>query len=463
MAYADLRAYLKRLEEEKCLTRIYKEVDRDLELSAVIRCAHDQGLLFERVRGFDMPVAANLFGGPRATALALDSTPAEALWEFIRRSGQSIEPRLLDDGPVHEVVQTGDDVNLEALPVPWVHEDDGGRFICAGMVVARDPEFGTNVSIQRLQIKSSKTTGIYIGGFQHLAHYYRRAEERNEPLQIAVVIGADPLLYLASQMRGDPLMDEYAIAGGLRGEPVDLVPCKTVDLAVPASAEIVLEGYLLPGVREEEGPFGEQPGYYTAAMRQYVSTVVHYTAITHRTDPIFQTIYLGKPPTENNFLTSLPKAASLYRQIREVATDIRDIYFTPGGCGTFHVVVSLRKHYEGEARAVISVALGSRIHIKQVIVVDEDIDIRDPYDVEWAVATRSEFDVDGIVLTDVPTGLDPAASHKRSNGLGTRYGIDATRRLGVPFPKVCDVPAALLAQVQQSWASYITPPTDGHD
>lgn len=458
MAYADLRAFIQRLEAEDELVRIRKTVDRDLELSAVIRCAGERGVLFEHVRGFDMPVAGNLFGSARAVALALETSPEGALWEFIRRSSTPISATRVTDAPVQEVTRLGAEVDLETLPVPWVHEDDGGRFICAGMVVARDPELGTNVSIQRLQIKGPTKSGIYIGGFQHLALYYKRAEERGEPLPVAIVIGADPTLYLASQMRGDPSMNEYGIAGGLRGEPVELVRCKTVDLEVPASAEIVLEGHLLPGVREEEGPFGEQPGYYTAAMRQYVSTVVHYTAITHRAEPIYQTIYLAKPPTENNFLTSLPKAASLYRQIKEVATDVRDIYFTPGGCGTFHVVVSVRKHYEGEARAIISVALGSRIHIKQIVVVDDDIDIRNPHDVEWAVATRTEFDVDGIVLTDVPTGLDPAAPHKRANGLGTRVGIDATRRLGVPFPKVCDVPPALLAQVRASWDSYVNPP-----
>jgi 2,5-furandicarboxylate decarboxylase 1 len=458
MAYTDLRDFLRRLEAEGELTRVYKPVDRDLELSAVIRCAGEQAVLCERIRGFDVPVVASVFGNSRKVALALEVEPARALWEFIARSSNPVAPEIVAEGPVHEVMRLGEEVDLEALPVPWVHEQDGGRFICAGLVVARDPAFGTNVSIQRLQIKGRAKTGIYIGDFQHLALYYRRAEERGERLPVAVVIGCEPSVYLASQMRGDPGLDEYAVAGGLRQGPVELVRCKTVDLEVPATAEYVIEGYLAPGEREDEGPFGEAPGYYTQRSGGAVSTIVHCTAITHRRAPIFQTLYLAKPPTENNYLTSLPKAASLYRQIRDSATDVRDIYFTPGGCGTFHVVISLKKHYEGEARAVISAALASRIHVKQVIVVDEDIDVRNPHDVEWAVATRSEFDVDGIILTDVPSGLNPAAPHKRGKTLGTRVGIDATRRLGEPFPEVCSVSSTLVEQVRSAWAEYVRPP-----
>jgi UbiD family decarboxylase len=457
MAVGDLREFIRRLEDAGELLRIRKEISADLELSAVIRCAGEQGVLCERVRGFDVPIAANLFGNHRSVAVALEAAPERAVWEFIRRIEQRVEPVIVPEGPVQQVVLRGEDVDLTRLPVPWVHEADGGRFICAGLVIARDPDYGMNVSIQRLQIKGPAKTGIFFPWHQHLAMYYRRAEARGEGLPIAVVIGCDPALYLASQMRGEPRLDEYAVAGALREAPLGLVRCQTVDLAVPAEAEIVLEGVIPPGIREEEGPFGEFPGYYTGSPESRWP-IVQYTALTRRADPIYQTIYLGKPPTENNFLTSLPKAASLYRTIETVASDVRDIYFTPGGCGTYHVVISLNKQYATEGRLVLNAALSARQSIKQVIVVDDDIDIRNPHDVEWAVATRAQFDVDGIVLADAPMSLDPSTHAKRGSELGVRVGIDATRPFGKPFPAPTAVSAQLLDEVRRSWAEYVGAP-----
>jgi 2,5-furandicarboxylate decarboxylase 1 len=457
MPFDSLREYLRVLEDQGELQRIYKEVDRDVEISAVLKRAGEQAIWCERVRGFDIPVVSNVFHGRQKMATALGTSPDRMLWEYIDRAAQPIPPRVVPDGPVHEVVWTGDEVDLGRLPIPRVHPDDGGRFISAGLIVARDPEFGTNISIQRLQHKGPATTGILIGRVQHLNVYHQRAEARNEPLPIAVVIGCDPTVYLASQMKPDIRVDEYTLAGGLRRAPVDVVQCRTVDLQVPAGAEIVLEGYIPPHVREPEGPFGEFPGYYGFG-EDPESPVVHYTAITMRRDALFQSIYLGKPPTENNYLTFLPRTSLLYQLIKPAVAEIQDIYVSPGGCSNFTAVISIRQRYAGEAKLALAAALSSRMALKHVVVVDDDIDIHNPIEVEWAMATRAQFDQDLITVPNAPAGLDPSAEPKRGNHLNYRIGIDATKPYGKPFPAVCDVPAEMVAEVDRNWAEYITAP-----
>jgi 2,5-furandicarboxylate decarboxylase 1 len=279
-----------------------------------------------------------------------------------------------------------------------------------------------------------------------------RAWERGKPLEVAVVIGGDPVLYIASQTRMGYGISELQVAGGLRQAPVEMVPCKTVDLMVPANAEIVLEGYIPSGEREPEGPYGEYPGYYGASE---ASPVIHYTAMTMRRNPIYQMILIGKPPTENNFLTSMPKAATVYQMLRECVHEIRDVYLTPGGSGTFHCVVSIKKRFEGEARRAILAVLASRVGVRQVTVVDDDLDIRNPVEVEWAVATRSEFRKDTIFADDLYAGLNPAPMGKAQQRFTTGWGIDATLPLDREYPKVCDVHRETLSRVDAEWDSYL--------
>jgi len=457
MPFDDLQSYLRALEAEGELLRIYKEVDRDVEISAVVKRAGEKAVWCERVRGFDMPVASNVFYNRRKIAVALGVPVERCLWEYIDRVERHIPPRLVDDGPVHEVVWTGDEVDLERLPIPLVHPDDGGRCISAGVIIARDPEFGVNVSIQRLQVTGRAKTGIFAGRTAHLNTFLQRAQARGEPLPIAVVVGCDPTLYMASQAK-DPIgVDEYGVAGALRQQPVDVVRGVTVDLPVPADAEIVLEGYVPPGVREPEGPFGEFHGYYGYGHEKD-APVVHYTAITMRRRPVLQSIYLGKPPTENNYLTELPRAATIYSLIRQAAPEVKDIHLSPGGCSNYTCVISLRKRYEGEGKLVLAAAMSIRLPLKQVIVVDDDIDIYNPLEVEWAVATRSQFDLDSVHLANTPTGLDPSAEFKRGALSLYRVGIDATKPYGKPYAVVCDIPAEAVAEVDRHWDEYITAP-----
>ncbi len=452
MPYKDLRDYLNRLEHEGEIIHINREVDPVWEVAAVIRRAGEKAIFCDRVKGFNIPMVGNLFGSPRKVELCLDLERDKLLHEYWQRSRTSIDPVMVSSGPVQERVYNGDDVNLNTLPIPLAHEFDGGRIVDSGLVIARDPELGYNLSIHRLHLKGPQKTGILCGSVQHLRHYITRAWERGKPLEIAIAIGADPILYIASQSRMGYGISEFQVAGGLRQSPVELVQCKTVDLAVPAYAEIVLEGFIPPDEHEAEGPYGEYPGYYGSSD---ASPVIHYTAMTTRSNPIYQMILIGKPPTENNFLTMMPKASTVYQIIRECVNEIRDIYITPGSGGSFHCIVSIKKRFEAEPRRAILAALGSRATLRQVIIVDEDIDIRNSVEVEWAVATRSEFRKDAILADHMFAGLNPAPMGKAGQQYTTALGLDATLPLDREYPKVCDVHQETLRRVDAEWDTYV--------
>ncbi len=375
--------------------------------------------------------------------------------EYQRRIQRPLAPKSVSDGPVKEVILKGEELDLRTFPIPTVNELDGGRYITAGIIIVDDPELGPNLSLQRLQLRGRDETGIFYNPVVHLKTYHEKAEERGEPLEIVVVIGCDPALHIASQITRSIHVDEYELAGALRGKPIDLVKCEAVNLQVPADAEIVLEGVIPPGVREDEGPFGEFTGYYHGALAEKNRMpVIRFNAVTHRRDPIFQSVYLGKPPTEGAFMRALPACTDLYNLVKEVVPKVRDVHFTTGGCGRFHAIVSIKKRSPGDGKLALSAILASRINIKYAVVVDDDVDIRNMDDVEWAIATRSQFDRDGTVLTRAPGQLDP--SRDRPHNLITKVGIDATRPDNKGLPRVCDVPKEAMAEVERIWSDWVT-------
>lgn len=454
MSSRGLARFLEVLEKEDELLRVKKEVSPVHEISAVIRRAGGKAVLFEKVAGSDLRLAGNIFGDFRKIELALGAPRDKILREYLGRMGRLIAPKIVEAGPVKEKVMVGEEVDLNILPIPTINELDGGPFISAGIVVAKDPEFGPNLSILRLQLKGRNKTGIFMNTSSHLLTYLKRAEERGRGLEVAVVIGCDPLVYLASQVTGPIAQNEYEVAGALSGKPLELVKCETVDLEVPADAEIVLEGVIPPSVREPEGPFGEYTGYYTALKESYCP-IVNYKAITCKKDPIFQTIYLGRHHVEGVFLRAAPHAADLFRAVQAVVPEVKDVYLTPGGCGRFHAVISIKKRVEGEGKLALGAVLSSRLAVKYAVVVDEDIDVHDLRDVEWAVATRSQFDTDSVYLGDAPGILDPSMISKRGKNLTAKFGLDATKPIDSDFPAICDVPKNLMEKVENCWDEYI--------
>ncbi|MBI2882102.1 MAG: UbiD family decarboxylase [Candidatus Tectomicrobia bacterium] len=455
MAYEGFRGFLDCVRRAGEMAFVRREVDPDHQVSALIKRSGGKTVFCSRVKGSGVPLAANVLGSFRQLEILFDRPAPELIAEYQRRVRQPLPPRVVPDGPVKEVVLKGEEVDLREFPIPTVNEYDGGRFLTAGIIIVKDPEFGPNLSLQRLQVRGPRETGIFYNPVVHLKTYHERAEERGKPLEIAVAIGCDPALHIASQITRSVDVNEYGLAGALLGRPVELVRCETVDLEVPADAEIVLEGIIPPGVREDEGPFGEFTGYYHGSLAEKNRMpVIRFQAVTHRRSPIFQSVYLGKPPTEGTFMRALPASADLYNLVKEVVPEVRDVHFTTGGCGRFHVIVSIKKRSPGDGKLALSAILASRIIVKYAVIVDDDIDIRNMDEVEWAIATRSQFDRDGVVLTQVPGQLDPSRS--RPHNLITKVGIDATRPDDKDFPKVCDVPRGVLAEVERNWEKWVT-------
>jgi 2,5-furandicarboxylate decarboxylase 1 len=259
---------------------------------------------------------------------------------------------------------------------------------------------------------------------RHLNHFFRAAEAAGRPLEVAIAIGLDPILLLASQAIAPLGFDEYTIASALYDKPLELVKGDTVDIEVPAQAEIVLEGRLLPGVREIEGPFGEYPKYYGPASPK---PVIELTAMTTRRNPIFQTIVAAT--MEHLLLGAIPRECGMLQVIRNAVPNVRAVHLTPGGTCRYHTVVSLDKQNEGEARNVMFAAFSSSQEIKRVVVVDKDVDIFDPIDVEWAMATRFQAGRDAVIVERaLGNKLDPSSS----DGLSDKLGIDATVPLDAP-------------------------------
>ena len=282
-----------------------------------------------------------------------------------------------------------------------------------------------NVSIHRLQVLGPDRLGILILP-RHLAHFYRAAEQAGKALEVAIAIGVDPVLLISSQALAPLGFDEFTIASTLYGEPLKLVKCETVDLEVPAEAEIVLEGHILPGVRETEGPFGEYPKYYGPPSPK---PVVVLTAMTTRKNPIYHTIV---PATlEHLLIGSIAREGGMLQVIRGAVPNTLAVYLTPGGTCRYHAVVQIDKKNEGEAKNAMLAAFASSQEIKRVVVVDKDVDILDPVEVEWAIATRFQAGRDCTIITRaLGSKLDPSGD----DGVSDKMGIDATVPLGAdPF------------------------------
>lgn len=430
----DLRGFLKILEDEGLLRRFKEEVDPRFEIAAHhMKAQMEKGpaILFENVKGHDMPVVANLLGTRQRLALAL-GLPKETSREMInddvrRRARIPGSTNTVSDAPCKEVVLEGDQLDLRKLPAPVIHEKDAGPYITAGMVIARDPETGVgNVSIHRLQVKGKKRLGILIEP-RHLFQLVRRANEANRPLEVAIAIGAHPIIYMAA-LAGLPLgEDEFAFAGALAGEPTEMVKCESVDLKVPACSEIVLEGEIPPGVLEVEGPFAEYTGYYApAGPRQ----VVEVKTVTHRSDAIFYTMISRSTELA---MYHVCKYVKTYDAIKSVVPTLQRIYFPE----TYWLIVSIKKTRRGEARNAMLAAMNSSDVIKHVIVVDDDIQVDNLREVLWAIATRFQADKDLLLIKRTwGASLDPSSDR----GVWTMMGIDATKPLGKPYPERARIP-----------------------
>jgi len=440
-----LREWLRRLASSGRLAIMKPDVPLRYRLAAIAkRLDGRQATLFPAPDGHAIPVVSGLVSSRRWIAEAMGVEERMLLQHFQECAMNPLPWREVSDGPVQEVVHRDIDLT-RILPIPTHNEHDSGPYITAGLVITRNPRTGVqNVSINRCQISSARRMGILILP-RHTFAYHQMAEAEGKPLEVAIVIGVDPLTLLSSQAIVPIDYDELGIAGALHGKPLDVVKCKTNEVRVPADAEIVIEGRILPKEREPEGPFGEFPQYYGARANRHV---IEVDAITHRRRPLYHTIIGGG--LEHLVLGEIPREATLLAHLKRSFPNVLDVHLPRGGVCRYHLVVQIDKRQEGEAKNIIMGAFAGHYDIKQVVVVDRDVDIYNPDEVQWAIATRFQADRDLVVITNAQgSKLDPSAR----DGVSAKLGFDATvpldadpftfKRIRVPEEDTID-PAAFM-------------------
>jgi 4-hydroxy-3-polyprenylbenzoate decarboxylase len=446
--YKDLNAFIDALDKERELARINEPVSPDLEICAVAdRVSKSPGggpaLLFERPTGYDMPVAINLYGSMERMCMALEvrtlddlACEIEALTNPKIPTGMldtlkmlptlgrltDLMPKTVSSGPCQEIVQKNG--TLEEIPILKCWPEDGGRYITLPMVFTKDPETGTrNIGTYRMQVYDARTTGMHWQRHKGGAQHHRVAERLGKRLPVAVALGSDPALPFAATAPMPEGLDELLLAGFLRRERVELVKCVTVDLEVPANAQIVLEGYVEPGERRREGPFGDHTGFYSHP-EDY--PVFHITCVTRRKDPVYLTTVVGIPPMEDFYMGKASERIFL-PLIRKTVPEIVDMHFPAEGIFHNIVVISIDKRYPGHARKIMNAVwgLGQLMFSKVVIVVDKDVDVQNVSEVAWIVGTHIDPERD-IQFTRGP--VDDLEDASDLPAYGSKMGIDATRK-----------------------------------
>jgi 2,5-furandicarboxylate decarboxylase 1 len=397
-------------------------VNPEYELGAVLKYYKNEvPMLFEKIKGYRMPVAGALFGDRETYYDMMGMTKENRLFRMMEAVANPKPFRILEKGPVMEHVINGR-INLQQLlPIPKFHEGDSSTYITSGIVALKDPDTGkTHISVRRLQINGGGEISV-LAASPLAQRQYLQMEKLNKPLEIAVILGYDHCLLLASQISSEVYgIDKYEVDSALRGEPLELVRCKTVDLEVPAFAEIVLEGIMPPHKRKPEGPFGELMGYYGGVAQHPVAEI---RCIMHRSQPVFQTAY---PCREEHLANGFIREMELWAAVRNMA-DVVDVNVTVSGGCRFHAVVAIRKNREGDAKSAVLAALGSNRDLKHVVIVDEDVDIYSHDEVEWAIATRFQASRDLVVVPGAAgSGLDPSNA---LSGTTDKMGLDATKPL----------------------------------
>jgi len=421
----DLRSYLDSIKRTRAadFQIVSRPVDPSYEITGLVAKLEKEGrrrpvLLFENVRGTKFPVLTNLHASRGRLATAINAAPDQMLPTYLRAMERSVAPRVVATGPVKEVVRRGGDVDLTTLPQIVHHERDAGPYVTAAISFAKDPSSETwNCAYNRLMIQGRDRTSIHLTLGKHLWEFHRIAEARGEPLPVAFAIGVHPAIALGALAIGSIDEDERAIMGALLGEPLELVKCETSDVLVPAHAEMILEGEILPTARVAEGPFGEFTGY---SLGERQREVVRYTAITHRRDAMFQDITVAH--LDHMLLSTIPMEANLYRAVRAMVPSVKAVRVP----GPFTCYVAIEQRLPGQAKNAIMAVLGADLYMKRVIVVDHDVDVFDDRQVNWALATRCQPDRDVTIVTNARgSDLDPST---REDGYTAKWGVDATAK-----------------------------------
>ncbi len=425
----DLRTWIAELEAAGELIRVDKPVDPLTQMGALLYQSREKALLFE-----NLPYGWRSIGQApaniRHAALAFGANEDTVVPMLADRMGARIPPVMVADGPVKEVKLGRGELNLQELPVHVAGQRDGGPVIGSGLVVTKDPDTGQrNLSFHRLQVKGPNKTGIFLYP-RHAWRNYLKYEARNEPMPVAIFIGHHPRYYAAAGTTAAYGVDEFEIAGGYLGEPVRLVKCETVDLEVPADAEIVLEGYVPPHVREEEGPFSEFQDFYVTGAGK--NPIVEYQCMTRRHDAIFKNLQNGSE-MEGCVFHKIPMSATIFRRLKDVGggPTLHNVMALP--C-IFGIAVQMTPRYYGEAKNLLMAALSSEYqHVKVAIAVDADVDLLNQAELMWALTTRVNPQEDIVIIPGTHNhAMDASLPELGATGtpfwqrLGSKVMIDAT-------------------------------------
>lgn len=417
-----LRSWLRTLENNGKLKTVSKEVDSRFEVAAIAKkLSPDYCVKFKSIKGHTVPVVSGLASTREDFAKSLGMTVPEMMARFHQALEKPLDCEIVsrEKCAIKERIIKGDNIDLERiLPACVHHEKDAGKFLTAAMLITKDPETGVrNVAIHRHQLKGGNKLGALLLP-RHTWSLYNKAETQGKPLEVALVIGCHPALLLSSQATTRLGVDEFEIAGALVGEPVKMVKCETVDLEVPVECEFVLEGRILPDVRELEGPFGEYPRTYGPESKKHVLEI---SCVTHRAQPIYHTIVPAT--TEHLLLGAIPREAVMTQLIRQAGPTVLAVNLTPAGGCRYHCVIQIDQRNPGEAKNAMFAAFTSSTEVKHVVVVDKDVDPFDPFDVEWAISTRCQAGRDVFIVKEaMGNKLDPSSD----NGVSDKMGIDAT-------------------------------------
>ena len=479
----DLRGFIKLLEEKGQLRRIQTLVDPDLEIAEIsnrMLRAGGPGLLFENVKGASFPVAINLMGTVERICWAMNMEKPEELETLGKKLGMLQQPKppkklsqAIDFGkvlfdvvkakpgkswlpPCQQVVVREEELDLNQLPLIRPYPKDAGKIITLGLVITKNVETGIpNVGVYRLQLQSKNTMTVHWLSVRGGARHLRKAAEAGEKLEIAIALGVDPLIIMAAATPIPVDLSEWLFAGLYGGSGVQLAKCKTLDLEVPAASEFVLEGTITPGEVLPDGPFGDHMGYYGGVED---SPLVHFHTMTHRQDPVYLTTFSGQPPKEEAMMAIALNR--IYTPIlRQQVSEIVDFFLPMEALSYKAAIISIDKAYPGQARRAALAfwsALPQFTYTKFVIVVDKEINIRDPRQVVWAISSKVDPVRDVFILSETPFDTLDFASQKI--GLGGRMGIDATTKIPPEtdheWGEVLESDLDVANMVERRWAEY---------
>jgi 2,5-furandicarboxylate decarboxylase 1 len=414
------RSFLEQLDRNKELIRIRKEVSTEYEMAGIVDALGEKPVFFEKVKESSIPVVAGLVSSKELIARALNIQKEQLLHKLSTAIEDPLPPDVVEKGECQETVEN--DVDLTKLPIMRYTEKDGGKYIASAIAIVKDPELGRNTCFHRLMLLDKDK---FVARIVEDRGTDTALKNSGGELDIALCIGNSTAVLLAASTSLPKGVDELGMANVL--EKTELVKCKTIDVEVPRDCEIVLEGRITKE-RASEGPFLDLTGILDKVRQQ---PVIQIKCITHRENPIYQTILAGR--NEHKFLMGMPKEPTIFNKVNKVC-ECKDVYITPGGCSWLHAVVQIKKKNPDDGKKAINATFEGHKSLKHCVIVDDDINIYDPNEVEWAIATRFQANKDAFILPNQPgSSLDPSGDLTEGKKATTcKMGLDAT----IPFKEM---------------------------